>query len=70
MLDFFLDIDTNDIKNFGTKESVEGTGKIASIFSAIDQNINSELVKKTDAVYQFIVKGKFHTISHYCFRKL
>ncbi|XP_015178278.1 PREDICTED: hydroxysteroid dehydrogenase-like protein 2 [Polistes dominula] len=72
MLDFFLDgninfpINLNASKEDNTvKQSSEkssdhdlGSGKIADIFSAINANLSAELVNKTNAVYQFNVKGE------------
>lgn len=67
MLDFFIDVDSKDtrIVSGGKSQSAEsGGGKIAGIFSAIQKSINPELVTKTDAVFQFNVKGKSIIISH------
>ncbi|KAF7379070.1 hypothetical protein HZH66_015304 [Vespula vulgaris] len=68
MLDFFLDdytnskLDLNTIKDTvkqpSQKSSDFGNGKVAEIFSAINANLNSELVSKTNALYQFNVKGE------------
>jgi len=65
MLDFFLgdnqlltSVQDKKKKHFDKTSSNE-TGQVARIFSAIDANLNSELVNKTDAIYQFNVKGKF-----------
>lgn len=61
MLDFFIDLDSTDLRivSGGKSQSEQkSTGKIADLFSAIDKNINPELVNKTDAVFQFNVKGK------------
>lgn len=35
----------------------EAGGQISAVFAAIGKNINPELVKKTQAVFQFNVKG-------------
>lgn len=60
MLDFFLG---DDIPNLEGKKldktSSNEIGQVARIFSAINANLNSELVNKTGAIYQFNVKGKF-----------
>ncbi|XP_014235036.1 hydroxysteroid dehydrogenase-like protein 2 [Trichogramma pretiosum] len=60
MLDFFVDLDNVDMRIVGgsiEEPKKTGQGQIASIFAAIDKNINPDLVKKTDAVFQFVVKG-------------
>ncbi|KAL7290292.1 hypothetical protein TKK_0015992 [Trichogramma kaykai] len=60
MLDFFVDFDNVDMRIVGgsiEEPKKTGQGQIASIFAAIDKNINPDLVKKTDAVFQFVVKG-------------
>lgn len=62
MLDFFIDLDSKDLRivEGGISQSAQKSGgKIADIFSAIDKNINTELVSKTGAVFQFNVKGNF-----------
>ena len=59
MLDFFIDLDSTDLRIVGKKnesQSVSG-GKIASIFTAIEANLNADLVSKTGAIFQFNVKG-------------
>lgn len=62
MLDFFLGDNNPNVqdeeKKYFDKTSRSETGQIARIFSAIDANLNSELVNKTGAIYQFNVKGK------------
>lgn len=67
MLDFFLDDYTNSKSDLNTiKDTIKqpseksgdfGSGKVAEIFSAINANLNAELVSKTNALYQFNVKG-------------
>ncbi|KAL2712794.1 Hydroxysteroid dehydrogenase-like protein 2 [Vespula squamosa] len=68
MPDFFLDdytnskLDLNTIKDTVKQSSHKsgdfGNGKVAGIFSAINANLNAELVSKTNALYQFNVKGE------------
>nr|XP_012217178.1 PREDICTED: hydroxysteroid dehydrogenase-like protein 2 [Linepithema humile] len=62
MLDFFLGDNIPNVQDEKTKHldktSSNETGQVARIFSAIDANLNSELVNKTGAIYQFNVKGK------------
>lgn len=53
MLDFFLE-DTNT-EDSSASSAVTG---VARIFKAIDENLSTELVSKTGAIYQFNVKGK------------
>ena len=55
-----MDINSTDTRIIaGVKKSkpVEAGGKITQIFTAIQENINSDLVTKTQAIYQFNVKG-------------
>lgn len=61
MLDFFLGdipIIQDEKKQHFDKTSSNETGQVAHIFNTIDANLNSELVNKTNAIYQFNVKGK------------
>ncbi|KAI4474159.1 hypothetical protein M0802_015752 [Mischocyttarus mexicanus] len=67
LLDFFLDGNTNFSLNLNaikdaTKQSQKsddlGGGKIANIFSTINNNLSAELVNKTNAIFQFNVKGE------------
>ena len=61
MLDFFLDVDPTKIQLNDVAENKGevkvGTGKVAHIFTAIEANINEELVNKTGAIFQFNVRG-------------
>lgn len=70
LLDFFVDdnashhlvlnIDTvqDAAKQRSSKSEDFGNGKVAKIFTAINANLSTELVNKTNAVYQFNVKGE------------
>ena len=66
MLDFFIEENLdlqNDAKIVGmqktatTQDGSKSNAKIAQIFTAIEANLNNELVNKTGAVFQFNVKG-------------
>ena len=66
MLDFFVEENLdlqNDAKIVGmqktatTQDGSKSNAKVAQIFTAIEANLNNELVNKTGAVYQFNVKG-------------
>jgi hypothetical protein len=60
MLDFFVDLNSTDMRivnNAKPKPVQEFTGKVGQIFSAINKNINSDLVNKTGAIFQFVLKG-------------
>ncbi|XP_012540264.1 hydroxysteroid dehydrogenase-like protein 2 [Monomorium pharaonis] len=55
MPDFFVDdIQYAQIPN----KTNEETGQLARIFNAISENLSSDLVSKTGAIYKFNVKGK------------
>lgn len=41
-----------------TKVTDSGSGQVAEIFTAIQGNLNSDLVTKTGAIFQFNVKGE------------
>ncbi|XP_051164255.1 hydroxysteroid dehydrogenase-like protein 2 [Leptopilina boulardi] len=58
MLDFFLDESINSQQNENKTENNNCATKIANLFSVIDGNLNSELVDKVGAIYQFNVKGE------------
>lgn len=64
MLDFFLDLNSTDMRILGsaagdkTQTSAQGSDKVAEIFTAIKTKINPELVSTTNSVYQFVVTGK------------
>ncbi|XP_034188152.1 hydroxysteroid dehydrogenase like 2 [Osmia lignaria lignaria] len=66
MLDFFIEENLglqDDAKIVGmqktatTQDGSKSNAKIAQIFTAIEANLNNELVNKTGAVFQFNVKG-------------
>lgn len=62
MQDFFLDVSPEEsIKLQSDKQSsgqdTQGS-KIEGIFNVISGNLNPELVSKTNAVFQFEVKGR------------
>ncbi|KAJ0177388.1 hypothetical protein K1T71_007397 [Dendrolimus kikuchii] len=46
------------------EKAEEGGGQIPQLFSAIGKTLSAELVKKTNAVYQFNVKGKEEGVWH------
>lgn len=70
LLDFFVDDNTSHhlvlnidtvqdaAKQRSSKSEDFGNGKVAKIFTAINANLSTELVSKTNAVYQFNVKGE------------
>lgn len=59
MLDFFLDDNLTKAQSMGKNSSDPiAPGKIAQIFTVIEANLNSELVNKTGAIFQFNVKGE------------
>lgn len=71
LLDFFVDdnntphnlklnIDTikDAVKQSSEKSDDFGDGKVAKIFTVINANLSSELVNRTNAIFQFNVKGK------------
>lgn len=66
MLDFFIEENLglqDDAKIVGMQKTAtiqdgsKSNTKIAQIFTAIEANLNNELVNKTGAVFQFNVKG-------------
>ncbi|XP_032522743.1 hydroxysteroid dehydrogenase-like protein 2 isoform X2 [Danaus plexippus] len=59
--DFFLDLPGHQTQE--VKKS-EPAGQIPELFSVINKTITPELVKKTQAVFQFNVKGKEEGIWH------
>ncbi|CAH2036978.1 unnamed protein product, partial [Iphiclides podalirius] len=59
--DFFLDV-PGDVKEEVRK--TESGGQIPQLFTTISKVITPELVKKTQAVYQFNVKGKEEGVWH------
>lgn len=48
-----------NISKFGEIPSNENqaSGQVGKIFNAIDAHLSTELVDKTDAIYQFNLKG-------------
>ncbi|XP_038211694.1 hydroxysteroid dehydrogenase-like protein 2 isoform X1 [Zerene cesonia] len=46
------------------KQAEQGGGQIPALFEAISKTISADLVKKTQAVYQFNVKGKEEGVWH------
>ncbi|XP_045514729.1 hydroxysteroid dehydrogenase-like protein 2 isoform X2 [Pieris brassicae] len=64
--DFFLDVPTlaqQDVNQKSKGDSGAG-GQIPALFETIGKSITPELVKKTQAVYQFNVKGKEAGVWH------
>ncbi|XP_047506926.1 hydroxysteroid dehydrogenase-like protein 2 isoform X2 [Pieris napi] len=64
--DFFLDVPTlaqQDVDKKSKGDSGAG-GQIPALFETIGKSITPELVKKTQAVYQFNVKGKEEGVWH------
>lgn len=66
MPDFFVEDNLSIIQeNAFTKQQTSNqtgsseSGKVESIFSAINAKLSTELVNKTGAIYQFNVKGNF-----------
>lgn len=65
MLDFFVDSNVTDTTNLidtshansGTQNVDFGSGKVASLFGVINNNLSTELVENTSAIFQFNVKG-------------
>ncbi|XP_026667664.1 hydroxysteroid dehydrogenase-like protein 2 isoform X2 [Ceratina calcarata] len=62
MLDFFLEENLeagleNQITSKKMQSANKSEEKIAQLFTAIEANLNSELVNKTGAIFQFNVKG-------------
>ena len=66
MTDFFLDVPAEDLVKFATKDShvnkvhtaSKSDGKIEGLFKKIESLLSEEIIKKTNAVYQFNVKGE------------
>lgn len=60
MVDFFLNESLESLQNENNKtENKSGGGsKITNLFAVIEANLNSELVSKVGAIYQFNVKGE------------
>lgn len=69
MPDFFVDDDPNEAyKKFNViKQTLETSsssgassdgGKVEKLFDTIQKSLNEELVKKTQAVYQFVLTGE------------
>ncbi|XP_030023793.1 hydroxysteroid dehydrogenase-like protein 2 isoform X2 [Manduca sexta] len=59
--DFFLDVP--GVAKPASKKASEG-GQIPELFATISKNLSPELVKKTQAIYQFNVKGKEEGVWH------
>lgn len=69
MLDFFVDVEgtkadsriieeaTSKVKSAKTNVPIQGDGKVDKIFIAIQSSLSPEIVRKTDAIFQFNVKG-------------
>ncbi|XP_026324742.1 hydroxysteroid dehydrogenase-like protein 2 isoform X2 [Hyposmocoma kahamanoa] len=70
LLDFFLDVPAGDARQpkkpeAETKAGPEAAGgQITVLFSTISKTITPELVQKTQAVFQFNVKGKEEGVWH------
>ncbi|XP_050683490.1 hydroxysteroid dehydrogenase-like protein 2 isoform X1 [Leptidea sinapis] len=60
--DFFLDAPA--VQNAAPKNESNSEGQIPSLFAAISKSISPELVQKTQAVYQFNVRGKEEGVWH------
>ncbi|XP_029178778.1 hydroxysteroid dehydrogenase-like protein 2 [Nylanderia fulva] len=63
MMDFFLDDDNNTLNIENKKQNSDKTnnnevGQMERIFIAINQHLDNDLVNRTNAIYQFNVKGK------------
>lgn len=59
MEDFFLDVPPQEILAKHDKTpNKEAGGQVAVIFDAISKNLSEDLVKKTGAIFQFVLKGK------------
>uniref|UniRef100_A0A2A4JFS3 Hydroxysteroid dehydrogenase-like protein 2 n=1 Tax=Heliothis virescens TaxID=7102 RepID=A0A2A4JFS3_HELVI len=61
--DFFLDL-PHMTKETKAKTEASGDGQIPTLFASISKVISSDLVQKTQAVYQFNVKGKEEGVWH------
>ncbi|XP_075973838.1 hydroxysteroid dehydrogenase like 2 isoform X2 [Anticarsia gemmatalis] len=60
--DFFLDFP--GMPQLETKKEAASGGQIPNLFAAISKTLSADLVKKTQAVYQFNVKGKEEGVWH------
>lgn len=66
MTDFFLDVDPTKLAEFAQdgshvsqiKEEAQGEGQIPGLFKRIEAQINEEVLQRTNAIYQFNVKGE------------
>ena len=66
MTDFFLDVPAEELVKFAqdgshvqkTHSSNKSGGKIVGLFQKIESLLSEEIIKKTNAVYQFNVKGE------------
>uniref|UniRef100_A0A336M689 Hydroxysteroid dehydrogenase-like protein 2 n=1 Tax=Culicoides sonorensis TaxID=179676 RepID=A0A336M689_CULSO len=64
MPDFFLEVPPEAIKEYANKatEAIKGSGaplgKIEGLFQKIESLLSEDIVKRTNAVYQFNVKGE------------
>ncbi|XP_063380988.1 hydroxysteroid dehydrogenase-like protein 2 isoform X2 [Cydia fagiglandana] len=61
--DFFLDVPGSPSAQTAKKEG-KPEGQIPTLFAAIGKSLSPDLVKKTQAVYQFNVKGKEEGVWH------
>ncbi|XP_061712983.1 hydroxysteroid dehydrogenase-like protein 2 isoform X2 [Cydia pomonella] len=61
--DFFLDVPGSPSAQAAKKEG-KPEGQIPTLFAAIGKSLSPDLVKKTQAVYQFNVKGKEEGVWH------
>ncbi|XP_063534277.1 hydroxysteroid dehydrogenase-like protein 2 isoform X2 [Cydia strobilella] len=61
--DFFLDVPGSPSAQAAKKEG-KPEGQIPTLFAAIGKSLSSDLVKKTQAIYQFNVKGKEEGVWH------
>ncbi|CAB3229769.1 unnamed protein product [Arctia plantaginis] len=62
LLDFFLDVP--GAPKLMEKKGAAADGQIPALFQSISKTLTPELVKKTQAVYQFNVKGKEEGVWH------
>ncbi|XP_028033311.1 hydroxysteroid dehydrogenase-like protein 2 isoform X2 [Bombyx mandarina] len=60
--DFFLDVSGESVEP--TIKESDTAGEIPALFSLIGKNLSADLVKKTQAVFQFNVKGKEEGVWH------
>ncbi|XP_063618905.1 hydroxysteroid dehydrogenase-like protein 2 isoform X2 [Cydia splendana] len=61
--DFFLDVPGSPSAQTAKKEG-KPEGQIPTLFAAIGKSLSPDLVKKTQAIYQFNVKGKEEGVWH------